>query len=207
MFDTPMDFKEQMAEARRKQILMGAAQVFAEKGYHKATTKEIAKAAGVAEGTIYNYFNNKRELLAAMLDLVTMQSLKDLMLDEPPEDLRALITAIMRDRAQLVRERGQLIVPVLAEVFNDVELRELLYRQVLVPMAAHMERYVQTHIDSGDFHPLDPVVVTRAIMGALMLNFALKFTGLESRYENISDEEMTEQLALLFVNGLLDNEK
>jgi hypothetical protein len=37
--------------------------VFTEKGYHKATTKEIARAASISEGTIYNYFNNKRELL------------------------------------------------------------------------------------------------------------------------------------------------
>ena len=66
MFEDPVDFKEQMAEARRMQILMGASQVFAEKGYHQATTKEIAKAAGVSEGTIYNYFANKRELLVEL---------------------------------------------------------------------------------------------------------------------------------------------
>ena len=68
MIGATADFKEQMAEARRTQILMGAAQVFAEKGYHKSTTKEIATAAGVSEGTIYNYFGNKRELLLAMVD-------------------------------------------------------------------------------------------------------------------------------------------
>ena len=60
MLDPNTDFKGQMIEARRTQILMGAAQVFAKKGFHKATTKEIAQAAGVAEGTIYNYFKNKR---------------------------------------------------------------------------------------------------------------------------------------------------
>ena len=71
VLNEPIDFKEQMAEARRRQILMGAAQVFAEKGFHKATTKQIAKAGGVSEGTIYNYFKNKRELLVAMIDSST----------------------------------------------------------------------------------------------------------------------------------------
>ncbi|RME60710.1 TetR/AcrR family transcriptional regulator, partial [Candidatus Parcubacteria bacterium] len=41
-----LDPREQLVEARRKQILFGAARVFTEKGFHKATTKDIARAAG-----------------------------------------------------------------------------------------------------------------------------------------------------------------
>ena len=49
-------------QQRRTQILEAAAAVFAEKGFHKATTKEIARVAGISEGTIYNYFAQKRDL-------------------------------------------------------------------------------------------------------------------------------------------------
>ncbi|MFL7790868.1 MAG: helix-turn-helix domain-containing protein, partial [Anaerolineae bacterium] len=48
--------RQQLIEARRNQILDAAAAVFAEKGFHRTTTKEIASRAGIAEGTIYNYF-------------------------------------------------------------------------------------------------------------------------------------------------------
>jgi AcrR family transcriptional regulator len=133
MLNTKMDFKEQMAEARRTQILMGAAQVFSEKGFHKATTKEIAKAANVSEGTIYNYFDNKRELLLAMIDLIAMQSLRRIVMDEAPDDPRDLIMAVIRDRFQLAQDWGPLMTPVLAEIFNDVELRQTLYQQVVRP--------------------------------------------------------------------------
>jgi len=87
-------FKEQMVEARRTQILLGAAQVFADKGFHKATTKEIAKAAGVSEGTIYNYFNTKRELLFALIDLVGAQSLKTVIEAHRQDDPHAFLTAL-----------------------------------------------------------------------------------------------------------------
>jgi|GEM_PF-3133717 len=59
MLTTPLDFREKMIEARRTQILLGAAQVFAQKGFHGATIKEVAQAAEVAEGTIYNCFTDK----------------------------------------------------------------------------------------------------------------------------------------------------
>ncbi len=46
--------RERRIAARKEQILDAAAQVFAAKGFHRATTKEIAEAADVSEGTIYN---------------------------------------------------------------------------------------------------------------------------------------------------------
>jgi TetR/AcrR family fatty acid metabolism transcriptional regulator len=45
------------------QILNAAIKVFAEQGYHKSTISQVAKAAGVADGTIYIYFKNKADIL------------------------------------------------------------------------------------------------------------------------------------------------
>ncbi len=53
-------------EATRQLLLDSATAVFSELGYAGATTKEIAKAAGVSEGTIYRHFADKRELFAAV---------------------------------------------------------------------------------------------------------------------------------------------
>lgn len=203
MFDADMDFKEQMIEARRRQILIGAAQVFAEKGFHKATTKEIAKAAGVAEGTIYNYFDNKRELLLAMIDLIGIQSLKRIVLTDPPDDPRELLTAIMHDRFQLAQEWGSHILPILAEVFNDEELREMLYRQIAMPITSHIEKHIQSLMDTGRLRQIDPVIVTRAMIGAVIINFALKLSKLDPRYERFSVASIIEQIVSIFLDGLL----
>ncbi|WP_106769337.1 TetR/AcrR family transcriptional regulator [Paenibacillus faecalis] len=46
-----------------QQILQGALKVFAEHGYHRSQVSKIAKAAGVADGTIYLYFKRKEDIL------------------------------------------------------------------------------------------------------------------------------------------------
>ena len=203
MSDLNLDSKEQIAEARRQQILMGAAQVFAQKGFHKATTKEIAAAAGVSEGTIYNYFNNKRDLLLAMVEMFTTQSFKNIVLDHPPANPREFLTTILRDRYQLVQERGHIIAPLLAEIFTDVTLREAVYNQILKPLAGLMEQYMQYQTESGNFRPINPVVITRALIGTMVLNVGLKFTGLDPRYNDISADALIDEIVSLFLNGVL----
>lgn len=64
--------RSKRAEERRAQILDRALVVFAERGYHGASVSHIVKAAGVARGTFYLYFDSKeavfRDLLDALLD-------------------------------------------------------------------------------------------------------------------------------------------
>lgn len=56
----------QRGDATKQQLLDAAAAVFMERGYAGATTKEIARRAGVSEGTIYRHFVDKRELFGAV---------------------------------------------------------------------------------------------------------------------------------------------
>ena len=52
-------------------ILDAAIRVFAEKGFHRARISDIADAAGVADGTIYLYFDNKEHLLLSIFEAVS----------------------------------------------------------------------------------------------------------------------------------------
>jgi AcrR family transcriptional regulator len=49
-------------EKTRKAILRAALALFAEKGFYQTTTKAIARKAGIAEGTLFNYFETKEDL-------------------------------------------------------------------------------------------------------------------------------------------------
>ena len=53
---------------RRQQILISARDVFAKRGYHQAAVKDIVAAAGVAHGTFYLYFEDKRAVLTELLN-------------------------------------------------------------------------------------------------------------------------------------------
>ncbi|HUX22424.1 MAG TPA: TetR/AcrR family transcriptional regulator [Spirochaetia bacterium] len=64
---TVKEWKERRGDEMRELILDSAAKIFNEKGFERATTKEVARRTGVSEGTIYNYFENKRELLLSLV--------------------------------------------------------------------------------------------------------------------------------------------
>lgn len=53
---------------KRDQILQGAAKAFAQKGFFESRISDVAKAAGVADGTIYLYFENKNQLLKSLFE-------------------------------------------------------------------------------------------------------------------------------------------
>jgi TetR/AcrR family fatty acid metabolism transcriptional regulator len=54
--------------AKRERILRGAIKVFAQKGFHSCRVSEIARAAGVADGTIYLYFKSKDDILISLFE-------------------------------------------------------------------------------------------------------------------------------------------
>ncbi|KGR80187.1 TetR/AcrR family transcriptional regulator [Ureibacillus manganicus] len=59
---------ESLIEIRRLQIINGAVNLFKEKGFHRATTREIAKAAGFSIGTLYEYIRTKEDVLYLVCD-------------------------------------------------------------------------------------------------------------------------------------------
>ncbi len=63
------------AEKRREQLLDCAADLFARSGYARATTAELAKAAGVTEPIIYRHFDSKRDLFVALIERTAAQTL------------------------------------------------------------------------------------------------------------------------------------
>ena len=56
-------YKERKRDRRRDQVMAAAAAVFAEKGYHEATTKDIADRLGIRQGSLYNYVPSKEAAL------------------------------------------------------------------------------------------------------------------------------------------------
>lgn len=63
----PKVVNEQMREATRRRIIRQAASSFAQLGFDQANINMIAEQAGIGKGTIYLYFENKRELFLSML--------------------------------------------------------------------------------------------------------------------------------------------
>ncbi len=71
----PKVVDEQMREATRRRIIHEAASEFARLGFDQANINTIAEQAGIGKGTIYLYFENKRELFLAMLRYIAQSHL------------------------------------------------------------------------------------------------------------------------------------
>lgn len=61
---------ERLVKKRRNQMIKGAVTLFKEKGFHRTTTREIAKAAGFSIGTLYEYIRTKEDVLYLVCDSI-----------------------------------------------------------------------------------------------------------------------------------------
>ncbi|SDN01522.1 TetR/AcrR family transcriptional regulator [Bacillus sp. OK048] len=61
---------ERLVQRRRDQMIKGAVSLFKEKGFHRTTTREIAKAAGFSIGTLYEYIRTKEDVLYLVCDSI-----------------------------------------------------------------------------------------------------------------------------------------
>ena len=107
------------ATERREQLLDSAADVFATSGYARATTAQLARAAGVTEPIIYRHFRSKRDLFIALIERTGEHTLaewkRDLSgLDDPSERLVRLL-----GDNPMVSERGRAAYRVFLQAISE----------------------------------------------------------------------------------------
>jgi TetR/AcrR family fatty acid metabolism transcriptional regulator len=174
--------QDQYAELRRSQILDAAAAVFAEKGFHRSTIKDVAKAAGVADGTIYNYFANKDALILGILDRINQTQDRESHFEQASQGTQADVAAwgqnYIKQRFEWLGEDGfHLFQVVLAEVLSNADFRKLYVEQVIEPTYGMAETYFQQWIDQGKLRKLDAALTMRAISGMFLGMLMLRIIG------------------------------
>lgn len=184
--------QEQLIAARRNQILDAAVQVFAEKGFHRATIRDVAQAAGIADGTIYNYFANKNGLLLGILDRLNQTEQRQEHLEAGTTmDFRAFFRTYLRQRYQTITQHGfEIFQIVLSEVLVNKELREMYFQQVIAPTYDLTEHYLKQQIEAGIIKPMDTKLWLRLISGMTLGLLMLRVMGdpeLEARWDDLPD--------------------
>lgn len=106
----------------REEILDAAAELFCRHGYTGTSTRMIAEAVGIRQASMYHYFKNKDDILAALLDATVVGSLERAreLLDDDRAPLDRLLDLARFDATQLVDERWNLgSLYLLPEVGDD----------------------------------------------------------------------------------------
>ncbi len=187
--------------ARKQQILDAATKVFAEKGFHRATIKEIAKVAGVAGGTIYNYFTNKTELLLGILNrLNETEQREQHFVAGSEQDIRSFFVAYLRQRLTLLWPNLEVFRAILPELLVNTELRDLYYSQIIEPTFTIGEHFLQAQIEQKYSNTIDIPLTARAIASTVLGLLVMQLLGdtqLATRWQ-----ELPEVLATLIFDGL-----
>src|ERR687897_1920782 len=108
--------RDLVVRARREQIVEAATRVFAEKGFRRATIREVAREAGISEGTIYNYFEDKDALLMAILEELNETERRAEDFEEGmAADFREFLDVYLRRRMSLIWQNREVFRVVLSE--------------------------------------------------------------------------------------------
>jgi TetR/AcrR family fatty acid metabolism transcriptional regulator len=190
-----------VVRARREQIVEAATRVFAKKGFRRATTREVARAAGVSEGTIYNYFKDKDALLIAILDRLNETERRAEDFEEGmATDFRGFLKEYLRRRMSLIWENREVFRVVLSEMLVNVELRELYLRRVVAPTMRIAEENFRSRMKQGEVQETDVPLVMRSVAGAVLGVLVLGLLGDEEIGSR--PDEVPDVLAGLIVDGL-----
>ncbi len=187
--------------SKRERILRAAVDVFAQNGYFNAKVSEIAKAAGVADGTIYLYFDNKEDLLITIFREHTsnyIQSLRrELSSIRRAEDrLRLLVRyhleTLGNDRALAVVSQVELRHSLkFMKGFSQTEVAD--YLTLIREIVEHGQR-------EGAFRrTLHPQLVAKSVFGILD-EMVTSWILSEKEY---TLHEQAEQISDLVLTGLL----
>jgi len=187
---------------RHDEILQAAASLFAEKGYQRATVKEIAARAEVAPGTIYLYFENKRDLLLSIADHLIAQSVGQVLSQPPPPDAEAYITLIIRDRLRFARENRDLLQALVTEIWTDEELQHRFITQIVTPLLVTGTRYLEKRVEEGTLRPYRVEVVLPAVVGGIVLLSVLRAMSPNSPLSELPEQELADELTQFYLYGL-----
>jgi TetR/AcrR family fatty acid metabolism transcriptional regulator len=154
---------------KRGRILEAAVKVFAGRGYFGARVSDIAKVAGVADGTIYLYFRNKEDILVSLFDEVMSEHIA-----KGREELRAVegteerLLVIARHHLRLLGGNRNLAVVFQVEFRQSTKFMERFTAGWLRDYLAIISEVIEEGQNDGTLRPgLSRKLATKAFFGAL----------------------------------------
>jgi AcrR family transcriptional regulator len=183
-------------------ILNAAINTFSEKGFERTKTKEIAKMAGVAEGTIFRYFPTKDAILERMVPLLfkIMQPriempIKNIIEDTKGEPVDVIYTTIILDRIKLIRDNERFLLSVLPALIHRAPLMNQFKERILPIIKKYLTQVLDAAKARGEIREdVDPEIAMDQFVGFIVAYCYI------SGYE---DEEKIEGDVRTFINFVM----
>jgi len=195
--------RREMARNNKDELIRQAAiRVFAREGFHQARMETIAHEAGVAVGTIYNYFDSKEKVLLSIFKaefeerVHFYKELRESGLSIPEQ-----IQRILQAHFSLLSERKELAQLLLRERFNlskGFKSKVLdLYREML----QQIEVVIREGVEQGRVRSCNPRIIAPALLGVVQSISACGMLYPEEEIQGILQNASAELTELIW-NGL-----
>lgn len=196
---------DKQTEKQRK-IVEAAISAFAEKGYSNTSTAEIAKMAGVAEGTIFKHFGTKENLLLSII-IPFIKDFSPQMADEIFEEVmkdenltfEKVLRNLLENRINFILDNREIFMVFIKEMVYKEELRNELLPHVINEVSKRLTRVIETFQKRGEL--IDkPVSEIAKFLGTSLAGFFIsRFVVLN--VQAVSEEEMEEFIQFI-LNGI-----
>jgi len=198
--------EEQENGDRRRQILEAALKVFSTKGFHKATNKDIAQAAGgISPGLIYWYFKDKEDLFLSIIReraaIFQLAEHPERLMELPPREGMALIG---RTYLSVFRVPGNVAIIriMVGEAIRFPQIAEMFYKQVASRFLGLLSQYLQRQVDMGRLRPHDTVISARSFLGMFVINVVTREIMRDPVALATPDEQLIATVLDIFLGGL-----
>ena len=174
------DRKAKRIERVRGEIMDAAIEIITEKGFKNATTKEMAARADMAEGTLYNYFKNKDDILMSIAErYVSAKRNWDVSTDV--ESLQEFITNLYtqsasRDGHDFIKDR-EVLKALLPEFLTDKTLGNLYFERIVTPYLSMLEEKLAILQERGIVEDYDVRALSRMFYSNLIGYAVLEING------------------------------
>jgi len=197
------------SEERRAHIIRVASNLFAEKGFNGARTKEIAELAGVSEALIFKYFRNKEELYKAAVHDLFVSLAFQYNVDELLKMADDFV--VFRTLAfDLIKHKTEDPKAVRLAIFDALDDGQNSYGVIHRPgevglKAPHelVAAYIQKKVEDGEFKEINAQIAAQLFILQVVFMYVLsKKLSISGPALLVSDEEAVDTLVNIFLNGM-----
>ncbi len=199
IFNRPAQSEEQT----RTRILRAAQKLFGRQGYEGTTTRDLASSAGVAEGTLFRHFANKKAILIEVATQGWVEILTDLLTELSEMGSYKAVAQVMQHRMLRLHENGDMLRVCFMEAQFHPELRDRIQAEVIGKMTDVAEAFFETAMERGIYRQMNPRVIAQVFLGMFAVAGFSYNTILEDEASPKAMQEMAEGLADIFLNGVL----
>jgi AcrR family transcriptional regulator len=195
-------------EERREMIIEAAQRVFADKGFHGTTTRELAGEAGVSEALIFKHFPNKEAIYKAMLahchESEVGGEVQRLLELESSTSTLAIMLHFLVTKFVTGNEHARMIHHlILRSMSEDGEFARVIFKHVGQTWVPKISQCIDAAIKAGDTYSSKKQKSSAWLTQHLLLMIAFMFVP-EKRLTGykVSDEEFTEEAVVFCLRGM-----